>query len=269
MIFVPIFFISLQLFNESKDLYGSLETPDASDVVAINQSINNTLSQFIPNADVRVDKYVGQFSAWIISNLGNFFTSTFDLFLKILLVTISLFFLLKDSDKFKKNLRDLIPVSEDIYNNLINSIEISVKSVVFGSIIIAVVQGFVSGVGMAIFGIPNSTLLGVLSIIASFVPGVGTGIVFIPVLIYSFFYGTLFNTIGLLAWALVVVGVIDNLLRPVIMHKSVGVHPLFVLFSVLGGISFIGPSGFILGPLVLSLLLALVRAYKTKDVSVS
>ena len=64
-------------------------------------------------------------------------------------------------------------------------------------------------------------------------------------------------------------GLIDNLLRPVIMHKSVGVHPLFILLSVLGGISFIGPSGFIIGPLVLSFLLALVRAYKTTGASAS
>ena len=264
IIFIPVSLISFQLFKEAQGLYSSIDSPNASDIVGINNFINNNLSQIIPNSDIRIEKYVGQFSSWVISNLGNFFAGTFDIFLKILLITISLFFLLKDSEKFKKNIKDLSPISDEAYEHLISSIETAVKSVVFGSIIIAIVQGVVSGVGIALFGIPNATLLGTIAIVASFIPGVGTGIVFIPVILYSFFYGTMFNTIGLLLWALIVVNIIDNLLRPIIMHKSVGVHPLFILFSVLGGISFIGPAGFIIGPLILSLLLALVTAYKMK-----
>jgi predicted PurR-regulated permease PerM len=269
IIFIPVYFVSAQLIKEAKNMYVSLDTPNASDVVSINNLINDNLKTIIPNSDVHIEKYVGGFSSWVLSNLGSFFTVTFDIFLKILLATIALFFLLKDSEKFRKNIKDLIPISSDTYDNLLASIETAIKSVVFGSIVIAIIQGIVSGIGIAIFGIPNATLLGTIAIIAAFIPGIGTGLVFIPIILYSFFYGTIFNTIGLLLWALIVVNIIDNLLRPAIMHKSVGIHPLFILFSVLGGISFIGPAGFILGPLILSLFVALVRAYKMKDISVS
>lgn len=268
LIFVPVSFVSFQIFKEAKGLYSSIDTPNASDIVSVNNVINNSLSQIIPNSDIHVEKYIGEFSSWILSNLGKFFTGTFDIIIKILLVTISLFFLLKDSEKFRKNIKDLIPISAKAYDHLTESIELAVKSVVFGSIVVAIIQGIVSGIGLALFGIPNATLLGTLAIVASLIPGIGTGIVFIPIIIYSLFYGTVFNTICLLLWAAVVVNIIDTLLRPVIMHKSVGVHPLFILFAVIGGISFIGPAGFIIGPLILSLLLTLVRAYKMKDVLV-
>ncbi len=269
IIFIPVSLISFQLFKEAQEVYTSLDTPSAANVTAINQVINDNLKSIIPNSDVRIEKYIGGFSSWIISNLGNFFTGTFDMFLKILLATIALFFLLKDGEKFKKNIKDLSPISDDAYDYLVKSIETAVKTVVFGSVIIAVVQGVVSGIGMSIFGIPNATLWGTISIIAAFIPGIGTGIVFVPIIIYAFFYGTMFQAIGLLLWALIIVNIIDNLLRPLIMHKSVGIHPLFILFSVLGGISFIGPSGFIIGPLVLSLFFALIRVYKMKEIQIS
>jgi predicted PurR-regulated permease PerM len=269
IIFIPVSLVSFQLFKEAQGVYTSLDTPNAPNVTVINRMINNNLSSIVPNSDVRIEKYIGGFSSWIVANLGNFFTGTFDIFLKILLATIALFFLLKDAEKFKKNIKDLSPISDEAYEYLTKSIETAVKSVVFGSIIIAVVQGVVSGIGMSIFGIPNATLWGTISIIAAFIPGIGTGIVFVPIIIYAFFYGTLFQAIGLLLWALIIVNVIDNLLRPLIMHKSVGIHPLFILFSVLGGISFIGPTGFIIGPLVLSVLFALIRIYKMKEIQIS
>ena len=269
LIFIPVSMVSFQLFKEAQDLYVSLDTQNTSNVTNVNNLINDSLKPIIPNSDVRIEKYVGNFSSWLVSKLGGLFAGTFDIFLKFLLAVIALFFLLRDGDKFKNNIKDLIPISSVALDHLVESIEVAVKSVVFGSIVIAILQGVVSGIGLSIFGIPNATLLGTIAIIASFIPGIGTGIVFIPVIIYSFFYGTIFNTICLLLWALIVVNIIDGLLRPMIMHKSIGVHPLFILFSVLGGISFIGPSGFILGPLILSLLLALMRAYKMKDVVVS
>jgi predicted PurR-regulated permease PerM len=269
IIFIPVSLVSFQLFKEAQGVYASLDTPNAPNVTVINRIINDNLNSIIPNSDLRIEKYIGGFSSWIVSNLGNFFAGTFDIFLKILLATIALFFLLKDGEKFKKNIKDLSPISDEAYEYLTKSIETAVKSVVFGSIIIAVVQGVVSGIGMSIFGIPNATLWGTISIIAAFIPGIGTGIVFLPIIIYAFFYGTLFQAIGLLLWALIIVNVIDNLLRPLIMHKSVGIHPLFILFSVLGGISFIGPTGFIIGPLVLSVLFALIRVYKMKEIQVS
>ena len=276
IILVPISLISFQIFVEAQGVYSSysLSTANTSSILSLNESINHNLKSIIPesfnaNIDVHVEKYIGDSSSWLVANLGNFFTGTFEIFLKILIITISLFFLLKDGEKFKENIKDLSPISDEAYDYLAKNLKSSINFVVFGSLIIASIQGVVSGIGFAIFGIPNATLWGTVAALASFIPGFGTGAVFIPIIIYTFLYGSMFQTIGLLLWAMIFVNAIDNLLRPVVMQKSINIHPLFILFSVLGGISFIGPAGFILGPIILSLLFAMVRVYKMKEISIS
>lgn len=277
VILVPIGLVSFQIFVEAQGVYGSynsFNTADTPSIVSLNQTINYNLKSIIPksivpNIDIHVEKYIGDSSSWLVSNIGMLFSSTFDVFLKILIITISLFFLLKDGEKFKDNLKELSPISSEAYDYLAKSVKSSINFVVFGSLIIAVIQGIASGVGFLIFGIPNATLWGVVAALASFVPGFGTGAVFIPIIIYAFFQGSMFQVIGLLLWAMIFVNAIDNLLRPVIMQKSINMHPLFILFSVLGGIAFFGPAGFILGPLILSLLFAMIRVYKMKEISIS
>lgn len=269
LIFLPITFISIQLFSEVQNVYTSLGTPSTPTVSGLNQMINEGLKPVMPNANFHVETYIGNFSSWLISYSGSFFTGTFDVFLKILIVTISLFFLLRDGDKFQKTIKELIPVSSEIYDYLVNSIKSAVNSVIFGSIVIAMIQGALSGIGLAIFGVPNAVLWGLIATLASFIPTIGAGIIFAPIIIYTFFTSTSFQVIGLLLWSTLIVGMVDNLLRPVIMQKSINLHPLLVLFSVLGGIGFIGPAGVILGPLTLSLLFALMRAYKLEKFPVS
>jgi predicted PurR-regulated permease PerM len=277
VILVPISLISFQIFLEAQGVYSSYASSnvlEVSSVSSLNDVINSNLKKIvpesiIPNVDIRLEKYIGGSTSWIASNLGAFFSGTFDVFLKILIMTIAMFFLLKDGEKFQRDIKDLIPVSSDAYDYLAKTIKSSINFVVFGSLIIAAVQGIISGIGFLIFDIPNATLWGTVAALASFIPGFGTGAVFIPIIIYAFLYGTTFQAIGLLLWAVIFVNAVDNLLRPVVMQKSINIHPLFVLFSVLGGISFIGPAGFILGPLILSLLFAMVKVYKMKEISIS
>jgi len=277
IILVPVSLISFQIFLEAQGVYSSYastNTIGVSSISSIDDSLNYNLRKIVPesimpNVDIRLEKYIGGSTSWIASNLGNFFSGTFDVFLKILIITISMFFLLKDGEKFQKDIKDLIPVSSDAYDYLAKTIKSSIHFVVFGSLIIAAVQGVVSAIGFLIFDIPNATLWGTVAALASFIPGFGTGAVFIPIIIYAFLYGSMYQAIGILLWAMIFVNAIDNLLRPVVLQKSINIHPLFVLFSVLGGISFIGPAGLILGPLVLSLLFAMVKVYKMKEISIS
>lgn len=277
IILIPVSILSFQIFSEAQGVYNSYTSSDTTNMpslLGLNESINNNLravvpESIVPNIDIHLEKYVGDSSSWLVSNLGALFSGTFDVFLKILIITISLFFLLKDSDKFQSNLRELSPISNDAYDYLAKTIKSSIHFVVFGSLIIAAIQGFVSGIGFLIFGVPNATLWGTVAALASFIPGFGTGAVFIPIIIYAFLYGSMFQAIGLLLWAMIFVNAIDNLLRPVVLQKSINIHPLFVLFSVLGGISFIGPAGFILGPLILSLLFAMIKVYKMKETPIS
>ena len=268
LILAPISLLSFQLFKEAQSSYSSLGINNASNVYNFNQIINENLKPIIPNVDIHLETYITNIYSWVISNLGGLFSGTFDIFLKILIITITMFFLLKDSEDIKKNMEDLVPISSKAYEYLVKNIKTTINSVIFGSIVIAVIQGVISGIGFYIFGIPNATLWGTVAVAAAFVPGLGTGALFIPMMIYAFLYEGMFQVIGLLLWAMVFINLIESFLRPTIIHKTVKIHPIFILFSILGGISLFGLAGSVLGPLILSLLFAMIRVYKAKEIPI-
>jgi predicted PurR-regulated permease PerM len=98
------------------------------------------------------------------------------------------------------------------------------------------------------------------------VPSVGTGLVAIPAILYLFAIGHAGAAIGLAIWSALLVGTIDNLLNPIVVGKNINVPPLLILFSVLGGISLLGPVGILIGPLTVSLLYALVSLYRHREI---
>jgi predicted PurR-regulated permease PerM len=144
---------------------------------------------------------------------------------------------------------------------ILNKLHLAINSVFKGNLTIALIQAFMTALGFAIFGVPNFVLWGTLAGICALIPTVGTSLVLIPGIIYLVLNGMGIYALGLLIWSIGAVGLIDNLLGPRLIGKEIAVHPLLVLFSVLGGISFFGPIGFILGPLSASLFLALLEIY--------
>jgi predicted PurR-regulated permease PerM len=120
-----------------------------------------------------------------------------------------------------------------------------------------------------IFDIPAPAVWGAVAAIAAFIPGIGTSLVIVPGIIYLLLTGNTAYAIGLAIWGAVAVGLIDNVLGPHLVNKGVHIHPFLILVSVLGGLSTFGPIGFILGPLVLALLFALLEVYRTSFTDIS
>ncbi len=120
------------------------------------------------------------------------------------------------------------------------------------------------GVGLSIFGIPNAALWGVVAGIASLVPMIGTAFVAVPAILFLLVSGNNAQAIGLLIWSVVIVGLVDNLLNPIVVGGKINVPPLLILFAVLGGISLLGPIGILVGPLTISLLYTLISIYKNE-----
>ena len=116
-------------------------------------------------------------------------------------------------------------------------------------------------VGIWIFGIPNATLWGSIAAIAALIPSVGTSLVVLPGVLYLFLFGERFAALGLMIWGMTAVGLIDNILGPHLMKRGIAIHPFFILLSVLGGLGLFGPVGFLIGPLILALLFALLDIY--------
>ncbi len=258
ILLVPLFFLGRQVFIEARSTYITISNGDVSfGTDFLQEKVNETF----PTVNVNVRRYVSDFSNWFFSNLGSFFSGTLDIALKTFLVIVSLFYFLKDGAKFKKVFIHLSPLPDEYDEKILTTLERSIKSVVRGSFLIAIIQGILSGIGFYVFGLPNPALWGMVAAISALVPAFGTSLVLIPAIIYTFFTGTVGASIGLLLWSTLLVGMIDNFLSPKLIERGINIHPLFILFSVIGGVAFFGPGGFLLGPLVLSLLFTLFEIY--------
>ena len=118
-----------------------------------------------------------------------------------------------------------------------------------------------TGIGFFIFGLPSAILWGAVTAVASFIPGIGVLLIVVPGIISLYLSGNIVGAIGLLAWLLVMSTAVEAYLRPRLLGGKEKIHPMLMLFAVLGGLSFFGPIGLLLGPLALSLLLTLLESY--------
>lgn len=198
---------------------------------------------------------------WVVKNLGSFFSGLASGAAMFILSIFIVFYLLKEGNNLKNFIAVNSPLAPAHARLIFEKIRDSVNSVMRGSLLVALIQGGVSGIGFLIFGIPNVALWLGFAAIASLIPSVGTALVFIPMILYSLLAKNLIITVGLAIWGFVLVGLTDNLIKPFLMRKGTGLHPLIVFLSVVGGILVFGPIGFIIGPVVFTVFFALLEIY--------
>lgn len=265
IVITPLLFLGMRTFQEASNLYASLaENNNASTISLFVDSAIQKVTQFSPidlNFSFDVDTYLKQISGWILPRLGSFFADALKIMGGILIFLIALYYLFKDGAHLKKYLISISPLHDTYDEAILTKLSLAVNSVLKGSLSVAVIQGILTSIGFTIFGIPNAVLWGTMAAFAALIPALGTGLVLAPGILYLFFTGSVANSIGLFIWGATAVGLIDNLLGPKLVGRGMHLHPFIILISILGGIIYFGPIGFILGPIILSLFFALLEIY--------
>ena len=225
----------------------------------------NTLPNIIVSQMTQVDpgELLRTVATWTVQNLGTLFASSADVVFKTFIFFVSLYYFLLDREKIKAEVIALSPLKVSIDKSITSRLVGTVRGVVFGSLIVAVVQGIVAGIGLAIFGVPAPLIWAGLVVIAAQVPMLGTSMIMLPAVGYLFISGHAPQAIGLLIWSMLAVGLVDNFLQPMIIGGRTRMHALLILLSMLGGLNAFGPIGFILGPTVLAAFLVLLELYKS------
>jgi predicted PurR-regulated permease PerM len=175
------------------------------------------------------------------------------------LTLLILFFLLRDGDGWGKRLLSFVPLPEQERERLIEQTAAVTRATVLGSLLTALVQGVLVGIGFAIVGLPTPVVFGVVAGFLSLLPVVGTGFVWIPGAVVLAAQGRWGAGIFLALWGLLLVGLVDNLLRPWFVSGKSEVPTIAVLLGVLGGLSAFGFVGTFLGPVIFSVALALIK----------
>lgn len=259
---VPMAILGTLVLKESTELYQTLIKGENGGLIGTIRLAAENLRNILPvNFDLDINQYAKQGLESLILNLGDIFSSFAKILINTLVFLISFFFLLKDGGRLKNYFVILSPLDDKDDEMIVKRLESAVLATVKGSLTIGLIQGALSGIGFALFGVPNPALWGSTAAIAALIPGVGTSLVLVPAIFYLLLTGHTLAGLGLLAWGLTAVGLIDNLLGPKLIGRGMHLHPLIVFLAVLGGLSFFGPLGFLLGPLAISLCLALIDIY--------
>lgn len=263
LIFVPLVFFGTQVAKEASQLYVGIASGSSGTFLnGIVAYFQVKLQLIHTSIQLDLNQFLRQSLSWILSNAGTLFSGVTQLIFGFLLSMLAFYYFLKDGKKFLSVLIALSPLRDVDDKDIFNKLKVAVQSVVLGSLVIAVLQGALVTIGFYLFGVPNGALWGSVAAVAALIPFIGTTIIIFPAVVYLFLFGTAASSLGLLIWGATAVGLIDNFLTPKLMERGIRIHPLLILFSVLGGLSFFGPIGFLLGPLALSLLFSLLDIYR-------
>ncbi|WP_087022202.1 AI-2E family transporter [Thaumasiovibrio subtropicus] len=195
-------------------------------------------------------------SAKIVGDVTN-------LVINFILMLFILFFLLRDHEKIVHNLRLAIPLSRSQEDVLLDELENISKSAILGSFLTAIAQGLAGGFAMWLVGFPG-LFWGTMMAFASFIPVVGTALIWVPTAIYLLLIGSWEWAAFMAFWGAVVVGSIDNLLRPFLMQGNSGMNTLLIFFSIMGGLQLFGLLGLIYGPIIFALTIVLFKLYQSE-----
>lgn len=262
IVLVPVSIIASLLFQEARSVSMSLSGEGRwESVLTIAAPIETLINTFAPGVHFEFQNVIAEMVNWVTRNLGGAFAGTTQFVLSLFVGLVAFYYFTKDGPDFLKALIDFSPLTDRYDRAILAKLKNTINSVIQGSLAVAVIQGVLTSIGFTIFGVPNPVLWGSMSAIAAVLPAIGPSLVIAPAVIYLYVTGAGGAAIGLMMWGIVVVGLVDNILLPKFMGSRARIHPLFILISILGGLHLFGPAGFLLGPLVLSLVYALGDIY--------
>jgi len=182
----------------------------------------------------------------IVGGLGSFILNS-------AITLFTLFFLFREGRALRRRIAALLPLSSEQIERLFSGIENTVVGTVYGGLIVAAVQGALVAIALWVLGVDSPLFWGVVAAVFALIPLVGTAVVWIPAAIYLVASGSWVKGVILVGWGALVVGTVDNILRPILIRGRVQMHPLLIFFAVFGGVSVFGFLGLFIGPVILAL----------------
>ena len=217
-----------------------------------------------PYRDVIIEKagkFVGTVSNFLINSLSAATTGTVSFLFHLFIFLYTMFFFLLDGNKLLRLILYYLPLEDEAEARMLERFTSVTRATLKGTAVIGLIQGGLAGLAFFVIGIDGALFWGTIMAVLSIIPGVGTALIWVPAAIILVFEGRLGMAIGLTLWCAVVVGSVDNLLRPRLVGKDTKMHDLLILFSTLGGIFLFGIAGFIIGPIIAALLVTVWEIY--------
>jgi len=270
VIVIPAIFLGIVFGRQASDLVGRLQTSavqhqiqSPSDVLALPQvsQFLGWMNSWLPvNPEQLRDSLLSAGQQVVQSALaigGSLFASALAAVGAVVLALFLLFFFLRDGEHIVSRAMAIVPLADRRKDQLLAHLASVIQAIVLGSLVTAIAQGTLVGVGFALAGLPSPIVFGVLAMGASLIPLIGTTTVWVPGALYLALTGHFGAALFLVVWAVAVVSSADNFIRPLFISTRAKITTLPVFIGLLGGISAFGPIGIFLGPVIIALVLAL------------
>jgi len=209
----------------------------------------------------KVGAVVGTVGNFLVNSLSEMTRGTARFLFQMFILLYTMFFFLMDGKKLLRKILYYVPLSPGDEGQMLDRFVSVSKATIKGTLVIGVLQGTLAGIALAIVGMKGSVFWGTLMAVLSIIPGIGTALVWVPVAIFKLGTGQVASGIFLFIFCGLLVGSIDNVLRPRLVGRDVKMHDLLILFSTMGGLFLFGITGFIIGPILAALFVTVWEIY--------
>jgi predicted PurR-regulated permease PerM len=263
LILVPLWYIAPIAINQSIKFY--MNSQDIDFVTPLRTIFPSMFQSqaFANEIGTAIHTFVTKTTNSLMNSLSNIILNFPTLFLQLLVVFFSFFFVLRDKEELVSYIQSLLPFSNEVEKRLFKSSKDLTVSILYGQIVLGIVQGITVGIGFFIFGVPNALLITILATLAGMFPIIGTTIVWVPVAIYLLIAGNTVSALGVVLFGLIA-SVVEALFKPIFISRRAKMNTSLILFGMIGGILLFGLLGIIIGPLILAYLFIVIEAYRNK-----
>jgi predicted PurR-regulated permease PerM len=267
LVIVPLAALSVSVVTDLGDVYNRMRSGEIDIALyfqnlirALPQGIRPLLEHYgltdVASAQRRLLDAAGVLSRYAGAQALSIGQNTLQFFVELGVMLYLMFFLLRDGRQIGRRIQDALPLPDHHKSRLVREFMTTARATVVTNVIVAALQGALGGFIFAVLGIEGALIAGVLMAFFSLLPALGAAMVWIPVAIYLLATASPWRALALVAFGLIVIGLIDNLLRPVLVGKDTRLPDWLILISTLGGIAVLGISGFVVGPLIAALFVA-------------
>ncbi len=277
IIVVPVVVFSILMTGEALDTYDSVQQKLDSGVFDNYLKWENGGFFFdlkekaqpiinLDNFDVKknIIDVAQSMSSYLVSQTATFIKSISSVFFNFILMLFAMFYFFRDGDEIVKKIGSVSPLPSSYEAQLFGKIAAMVRAIVVGVFLTAFAQGFVGGVGFAIAGISSPIFWGAIMAFLSLVPMIGTAIIWVPAAIILAILGSYGAAIFIFLWGFILIGTVDNVIRPYLIGGKAHTYPLMTFFVILGGVYVLGFNGVFIGPLVLMLVMSFLHIYQAE-----
>ncbi|MES2978394.1 MAG: AI-2E family transporter [Pseudomonadota bacterium] len=267
LVILPLSLIAAMLVQEAQSVYERVRSGDLSFSAYFHQVfevlpawLKALLDRYgLGNLGVvqeRLTASLNQGSQFIATQALSIGQNTFDFLVSFFIMLYLLFFFLRDGTGLARHLKQALPLSTEVKRDLSRKFTTVIRATVKGNIVVAMLQGALGGLIFWFLGIHAPVLWGTLMAFLSLLPAVGAALVWLPVAVFFLVTGALWQGIVLIAFGVLVIGLVDNVLRPVLVGKDTKMPDYVVLMSTIGGMALFGLNGFVIGPVIAAMFMA-------------